>query len=252
MKVAVTVADNKVWKNGDWRDLPKADIAPIKAGSAAAPAWALRLECPGPFLIMDGVDRKAAKGADDRSGTVHIKAVDMPQVDTTRRPWAPGSSLTGALRHRLAWLASVQDMAKPGGKADADEARKEGLRAAEALFGSDKQRARLRLVRVAVKNGKPKNMTSVSLDRFTSGPLEGALFTSQTYVGVNLEADLCWIRRPRRKGRSGKRKPDRSGQTRRLAGPLKQDIATHGLQLGSGVAKGFGWFEPAKPEAGHG
>jgi len=183
----------------------------------------LVLTCEGPFLILDGEKR-----ANVEPGQPHLKALRLPDG----RAWTPGSSLTGAMRARLAWLASLD--ALRGGE-DPAAARAEGLKAAKAVFGSTDQRAPLRLTDIRTHAiGKPtasprtQTFTSVSLDRFSAAPLDGALFTSEAFVGVMVAADLvldsddqeigAWVAR------------------------LLNDLGENGLQIGSAGARGFGWF----------
>jgi hypothetical protein len=87
------------------------------------------------------------------------------------------------------------------------------------------------------------DVTSVKLDRFTSGPIDNALFKTGAFLGVALDAAFAIEARPPSLP-AGERKMDDD-----LYEELLQDIRTNGLVLGHGGNKGFGWFRHEKVHA---
>lgn len=205
---------------------PTGAFDPIPSTHQAA-LWHLTLTCDGPFLIMDGVDRGKVG-----QGNPHFKPLTLRDG----QPWVPGSSLTGALRSRLAWLASLEAL-RTGCTEKA--ARDKGRLDAALVFGTEKRRAKLRLARIEAKPAETKCLTSVSLDRFSAAPMDGALFTSETFVGAEIIADLLLD-------------PSADKAVSELVELLLADVASNGLALGAGSAKGFGWFTVKRERLGGG
>jgi len=264
-----------------WR-LPKAQAA---ARGAAGP-WALTLHCPGPFLIVDSSHRKAealdgtmgataataATSAERRGhepddpGQAQLKA----QRTAANRPLVLGSTILGALRSRAAWLCALdrhreqQRAQAAGGTAGAETLDRgdggAGDRGADGggaagdeapvvtrLFGTTDARGRLGLSRLRVGEGRPWNVTSVRLDRFSGAPIDQALFASATFVDVTIGFTLSLDAGTLEAGtlEVGPGHPDQAAELaeeQALAERLVSDIRSQGLRLGHGTNKGFGWF----------
>ncbi|MDI9631258.1 MAG: RAMP superfamily CRISPR-associated protein [Acidobacteriota bacterium] len=165
----------------------------------------------------------------------------------------PASALRGALRHRMAFHANR--LANPGCWADdvKDPTKlrdHDGLRHVHvcALFGEAVAHGtggnpdRGRPGRVWVDDVRPVPQDStriphVALDRFTGGPIDGALFEEEA-----LWRGAAWEVRIRIE-------PPPSGEAeappeaRRALGQAIADLAAARLQIGSGSGRGNGWLE---------
>lgn len=176
--------------------------------------WTLSLTCDGPFAILDS-SVKSSGGSEGPQLKAQSLSGDMPHI--------PGTSLMGALRAQADWLNAL---APVGGSP------------VEALFGTTGQRARLALESLEVTAATAWEITSVKLDRFSGGPIDGGLFTTRTYVGVRATARL----------RLDDKEPAHLAFVERLIDHLKND----GLLLGHGTNKGFGWFTVTVEEGKNG
>lgn len=205
-------------------------------------ARTITLTCPGPFLIADSSHRPQRDANGDSVG---------PQVAAQRRgdlALLLGSSVTGALRARAAWLVArqrhrdglplpssrkVDDPDRPfAGAADIAK-----LEPVERLFGVTGFRALLDLRSLEILSGRPARFTSVKLDRFSGAPIDNALFKTDAFVGTTLRFTLALSARPG---------VVPSDADRALYDRLTDDLLTNGIVLGHGGNAGFGWFEPAR------
>jgi hypothetical protein len=176
--------------------------------------WTLSLTCEGPFAILDSTV-KAAGAVEGAQLKAQSLSSDLPHI--------PGTSLMGALRAQANWLSAVSS--SDTGTVD-------------TLFGTTGQRARLALESLKVTTGRDWDITSVKLDRFSGGPIDGGLFTTRTYVGVRATARL----------RLNDNEPAPLVFVEKLIDHLKDDV----LLLGHGTNKGFGWFTVTVEEGKNG
>lgn len=258
----VEVVRRALDQNGDFVSKPVGELwKTAKAAEANTAPEAhrdvIRLVCHGPFLIVDA-STKAKREApvdDQRRKAVHLR----PQRSGPDVPLILGSSLSGALRARAQWLEALMheagelkrksfvagidpDSRRPIIRTAADA--ETNLAPVDRLFGVTGFRGLLTIedLEVTGVDGRTE-LTSVKLDRFSGAPIDGALFTTEAFVGVRLSFAL----------RLAPRRSDAGSVTVADAGllfeRLMQDIGENGLQLGAGASKGFGWFEK---EASHG
>ena len=205
----------------------------------------LRLTCEGPFISI----RDKSEGDDGRETTKPLERGGKPIL------WP--SSLLGALRTRAAWIAACAVLRKddrfaPGREPHEVDRRNDairrvdevaGLSSVERLFGVAGWRGLLAVASLTDdKASRPVRLpiTSVTINRFTGGALDQRLFTEETFVGAGFVVDLTLEARG-----------EPVAADAALLDHLLQDIASNGLELGHGAAKGFGWFEVAvsRPDA---
>lgn len=208
---------------------------------AAHEAFRLTLTCDGPFISM----RDAAKEEGETG------EVTQPLKQPDGKPLLWPSSLLGALRARAAWLAEVNslraDLAafqkRHQGKETLDNRDKvvrtvanvADLSPVERLFGVAGWRGLVTVASLKAADNCPiafHKMKSVTIDRFTGGGIDERLFTERVFLNPRFICDL------RLEARAGQLLPS----DRDLLQLLFDDIAKHGLELGHGGAKGFGWF----------
>lgn len=210
--------------------------------------WTLRLVCDGPFISMA---RRDAKDAEGREITTPLERDGKPVLWPT--------SLLGALRARAAWLAEVEWLRAekaghksrfaPGRPLDEEIDRRSHvltdrkgvakLSSVERLFGVTGWRGELhvRSLRFTGPVQATHTAQSVSVDRFTGGARDGALFGEKTYLNPEFEAVLDHEAR-------GDAVPDEQRRAdAELLELLWRDLARNTLFLGHGAAKGFGWFK---------
>ena len=209
-----------------WQSLDQAsgNASPVARRKPLA-SHEIALVCDGPFLIRDGF--YASDG--DR------KAKEKIQVRTQRisntQPLVLGASIRGALRNRLAWIAACRALARGVTETEAQQA---GRAAAGRLFGTTDHAARVRLSHIRVEPGaRLRNFTSLAIDRHSGAPADGALFTSETFIGTALKFRL-----------SLQAEQSLSKGDDVLFAALIDEVQQDGLELGGGAAKGFGWFVP--------
>ena len=221
------------------------EVKLVPAADAAGQTYQLTLKCEGPFLITD--PSRAGKKGDAQDPA--IKALQ----EAEGKPLLLPSSLLGVLRSKMAWRQALKsdvgiDEAtqiddpdrKPSSWADPGE-----LTVTERLFGVTGWRKLLKVKAIELK-GKPQTVqiTSVALDRFTQGPIDGALFTTEAYLGVEYQIVL---ELESRGGRGAKNEDDKAAWE-----DLLEYLEEDGLVLGHGGAKGFGWFEVTREGGDHG
>lgn len=187
----------------------------------------LTLTGDGPYVSLDSSKRQRGGKAnedDPEANKLH------PLKSAKDTPALTGPALLGALRARAAWLDGGKD------KDIRDKVYKPGadLSATECLFGVTGWRGLLAVedIRV-VKAGTLQVFTSVKLDRFSSAPIDGALFSVEAFVDPVFEVAL------RLAPRNEEPVPE---DAQKLFDRLLEDIKAMGLMLGHGGARGFGWF----------
>jgi len=214
-------------------ELQAADRSDLWSAATAPPpqpaSWqhTLELFCAGLFLVAD-------------SSHVPDTGGDGPQIVAQRQaggqPLLLGSSLSGALRSRAAWLAAL-DGRDRSDDPDRILRKPEGtttLTPVERLFGVNGFRGLLEIRRLDVSATGTVDIASVKLDRFSGAPIDNALYTTRAFIGTRLTATLALADR-------GRTTP--TAEDRALADALLRDIAENGIPLGQGENKGFGWFE---------
>lgn len=252
----VEVEERVLDANGDFPAEPATRLwkdakAPTPRLSEGDRNDAIRLVCRGPFLIVDASTKAKRDATPDEQPrkNVHLH----PQKSAPDLPLILGSSLSGALRARAQWLESLMVEA---GKlkrasfvagidpavdrpiirtaADADAT----LAPVERLFGVTGFRGLLSIddLEVTGVDGRAE-LTSVKLDRFSGAPIDGALFTTEVFVGVCLSFTLRVA--PRGSGDNAVSLADAG----LLYESLLNDLRENDLQLGAGASKGFGWFK---------
>lgn len=190
-------------------------LAKPSATCLTASRVTLTLNCPGPFAILDA--SRISKELQDRSDKkTDFKPQLSAQAGTGALPLIPGTSVAGALRARAEWLAELNRLR---GAPESDSL-------ITALFGDVGQRGQVIIDQIKVLGGTRKPMTSVKIDRFSMAPIDNALFTTSTFIGVTATLTLSLG------------KPDHQAFFDRLI----DDLVDNGLMLGHGVNKGFGWF----------
>lgn len=231
--------DQNLGPSGEW-SAPAEKPVTLQAGPRQMPAHALAMRCPGPFLVIDasnttqkGVTEKGAPGIN-------------PQAWGERLPMLLGSSLSGALRQRARWVASLlalrEKPPRPGHDPDPPDqeiasAREiEGLTPLQRLFGITGFRGRLRIVSLEMDEARTWDVTSVKLDRFTGGPVDNALFTTRAFVDVGFKAEFTLEDRPKTLSAAAR------ALDQALLDALLADVRAKGLTLGHGGNKGFGRF----------
>lgn len=110
----------------------------------------------------------------------------------------------------------------------------EDLTPTERLFGVTGWRGLLAVESIRViRPGGKQTFTSVKLDRFSSAPIDGALFSVEAFVDPVFEVTLRLA--PREKAPI-------TLEAQSLFDRLLNDIKDMGLMLGHGGSRGFGWF----------
>jgi hypothetical protein len=194
---------------------------PAAVPACAVKHWTLTLTCPGPFMIVD------SSFAPVRIANVPPTGPQLKAQRAANLPLVLGSSLSGVLRQRAAWLAELATL----------QSRPYGADTLNRLFGRAEFRALLQIDSLTVDSAEAFDITSVKLDRFSGGPIDHALFKSATFRDVVITVRLSLTQRP---GETEIGIP--TADDLRLAVALITDIKTKGLNLGHGGNKGFGWF----------
>lgn len=220
----------------------------------------LDLVCDGPFAVIDAsrkADRKtvndappekARSKAERRGGVPQLQAQLQAQRLAERLPLILGSSLSGALRARARWLEARDRLrtskpdkeVDPGGKVVSTAGEIVDLSSVERLFGVTGFRGLVSVARLEVREAEPWAVTSVKLDRFSGAPVDNALFTTATFLGVRISLALRLDRQDA--VFEGTKQNILQDADRTLFKALIADIRKHGIELGHGGNKGFGWF----------
>ncbi|ADK85056.1 protein of unknown function DUF324 [Desulfarculus baarsii DSM 2075] len=216
---------------------------PADASASPAVRISLRLACEGPFLVLDptGADAAAQKGAANQL---------QPLLRQDNQPDLLASSLMGALRARLAWLSQLAD------ESDGDDPERilkprqspVELSTSERLFGVTGWRGLVRLASLEIEDaGQTCVVPRVALDRFTAGPIDGALFFTNARVGVKYKVRLVLESRRHTDAATNQAQVFGAGAEtdekafRALIHELTVDDPL--LMLGHGTNQGFGWFQ---------
>jgi CRISPR/Cas system CSM-associated protein Csm3 (group 7 of RAMP superfamily) len=191
----------------------------------------LTLTCAGPFGVIDSSYRPQRDQDGDPVG---------PQLKSQTgvgRPLLLGSSLTGALRTRAAWL-EARRLHRAGRSIssgrDCDNWRTvDQLSSVERLFGVTGLRGLVQVKKLEVVRGERASFTSVKLDRFSGAPIDNALFQTELFIGTTIQVTVALAERPR---------VMMAETDRQLFDRLIEDVIANGIVLGHGGSKGFGWF----------
>lgn len=218
----------------------------LAAPKHRATTFSVKFSCPGPFIIADSSRKKeriAGESDDERKKAPHSR----PQRLGADLPLILGSSVTGALRNRAEWLARVKNIGAGLDQVALADRQHIPVHPVDRLFGVTGFRGLLGSRGINVGTAKPWQVTSVKLDRFSGAPVDNALFTTETFIGVEFTATFeIESRGYPTGGRGGAVDPEERKRidkaTEELVDALKADLSTNGLQLGAGGNKGFGWF----------
>lgn len=220
----------------------------IIAAAASPQHWrTLRIRCDGPFISVRERKDRAVPGPDGRPGPTVLP------LEHAGRPVLWASAVLGALRARCAWLAGLdhlrtnaQSRFAPGRKVEKIDQpdrvvrRREevpALSSVERLFGVTGWRGRVIVGELAWAAppdavDATAELTSVSIDRFTGGGRDGALYTTQVFLDPAFSLSI----------RLDRGSDLVTADDAALFEALIADLRTSGLFLGHGAAKGFGWF----------
>jgi CRISPR-associated protein (TIGR03986 family) len=182
-------------------------------------SYSLTLSCDGPFFVNDWSWEPDNDQKDEKEP--QLKALR----ESDAKPILPGPSLLGAMRARARWLAELAAL-----REDAESPfRPENV--VDRLFGTRDGRGLLGIdVLSAGPTAARRKMTSVRLDRFSGGPMDGALFAVDSFVSPTFTLTLHLDRR--------------ADEALEIAlASLLEDLARNGLRLGHGGNRGFGWFD---------
>jgi CRISPR/Cas system CSM-associated protein Csm3 (group 7 of RAMP superfamily) len=227
---SLTSAEWRISAEGELKSLESKPLAAAVSGGPMPGVETFELVCTGPFLIQDS----GAREGHDARDPARNKKGSAPQIQAQRssgnQPLLPGSSVAGALRARAIWLWRKK-MLRSGQDIPLDDPEP-----VKRLFGMTGHMALLHIVQCAISEAEPIDITSVRLDRFSGAPVDNALFTTRAFLGAKLTLGLILTSRPGFE-------PD--DDDRKLFKLLCADINDHGLDLGAGSNKGFGWFVKA-------
>ena len=212
----------------------------------------LRLVRKGPFLVNDAFAgharaeaTRAAPEADEAAATgagvppPHLQGLRALDADQ-ETPRLPASSLRGALRALARW----RQLLEPEGWGDDpdkvyDARRDVALSPSEVLFGVAGWRGLIRIEEpVCAGFAGWEELTSVRIDRFGGGPVDGGLFAVRAAVDPVFETTLSVASR----GTA----PDKACLA--LFDAVVKELVETGLELGHATNRGFGWFD-AEPLA---
>lgn len=182
------------------------------------------LACPGPYIARGGI-RTVTEGT-------AIRKITLPERDATCMPRVHPSGVSGALRNRAEWLVALARLRDPNAYQDAARATSAGtatLSVVKRLFGDEGWRGSLNVDVSGVSRRGTSVYPFVALDPITQAPAKDALFKIETDFGVKATLRISPYR------------PLQADETA-LFTALETDIATHGLHLGGGSSRGWGWF----------
>ncbi len=239
---SVKVLRRSLSADGSMARKDAADIWQKRTRVSAAPAKhraPLVLVCDGPFLVIDSSvkSKKGQRAEDDESAQIN------PQRLKAELPLLMGTSVSGVLRNRARWLEGVKQLRAgaavsgidPHDAIIAGRSEVNSLTAVQRLFGVTGFRGLLTIKKLEVVSAKPWEVTSVKLDRFSGAPADNALFKTAAFIGARIKLELELEERP------GLSFGDDAHV--QLFEDLAEDIRKHGLRLGHGGNKGFGWFK---------
>lgn len=232
----------------------------VTAATDASSRFSVAFECDGPFLIADASRKKehiayAFDEIDEKKANDKEPHVRPQKQGTGKLPLILGTSLSGALRDRAEWLASVHGVGA-GEKRRTDISQGLPIHPIDRLFGMTGFRGLLGIRSLEVRKGTLWPVTSVKIDRFSGAPYDSGLFKTETFVDVAF--DVCFEVERRGYVPKGTSENDAEYETARLRAMedrlldlLKADLAENGLEIGAGGNKGFGWFTAKVEEGGH-
>ena len=206
----------------------------------------MELYCPGPFYISDpsAVNKDSiagpAKGVLDRddneeqapqskkairpnptnSDTSDEEKFQQKALRNGDAPHLIGSEIKGKLRARYAWQLATRET---------DEEHNP-LPTVEDLFGSPNKAGCLIPWVKKVERICHMRSTSVKIDRFTGGALDGALFSADVDYGIRLSVQFQISPRAR-------------DAEQNAIKALIKDVENNGIELGQRTNSGFGWFQ---------
>jgi len=143
----------------------------------------LRLRADGPILV-GGSQRPRPPGQDSSSADLlfgHTLVADYARREFVSRPWIPGSSLKGVLRHR------VMHVLEAIGRSDREAVVDSWFGAVGDLGASI---SRITIYGQLLADEKPTVVQHVAIDRLTGGSLPGALFAEAPIWRDGLEVTL--------------------------------------------------------------
>jgi CRISPR/Cas system CSM-associated protein Csm3 (group 7 of RAMP superfamily) len=196
-----------------------------KPAQKASNAKLIELHCEGPFIVNDSSWNSAEEPKANSPSAKGQKAQLKAQRRNAVKPLLLGSTVSGALRARAAWLNALMP---------ADESKDKDT-VLDSLFGKTDYKALVEIRHLDVRDATPFSLTSLKIDRFSGAPIDGALFTTETFIGTRIRFSLAL------KKRGTKPVPARVDTLFKM---LDKDVREHGLTLGQGTTKGFGWFKP--------
>jgi CRISPR/Cas system CSM-associated protein Csm3 (group 7 of RAMP superfamily) len=218
-----------------WSEIDKAPD--LGAGNKT---WDFTLKCDGPFAIL------GEEGVPETGGRKNVLKTLGYDVG---RPQLPGSSLMGVLRAKAEWLEALAYLRN--NKTNYDPSQNPKVQTTR-LFGAQGDQTpsagRLVATRIEVKStGTRKELTSVKIDRFTQGTMEGGLFTIAAFINPVFEIQLSLNNRL---GDKPEQIEEDTSFVSKLMEELSGDSLYAGLDISHGVNRGFGWFEvqPRKAE----
>ena len=229
-----------------WKDLPKEGVPDLNTEGWTR--YELELTPRDFFLFAAGSGDNDADICAVRAS--QIEWTDGKPVFTPNLLLIPGSSVKGAISHRVAYrynkrvgvtLEKLKEAAEAANRDIADLIKENTgckNKAVQTLFGSQDMdnscRGRVLVSDVIQKKSSTKILNHVSVDRFTGGAVAGALFSERVWAKEPSETyTLKFLLEP------GEVDADVLGA---FEDALK-DIAKGMLPLGGGVNRGHGVFE---------
>lgn len=183
-------------------------------------SWVLELMCDGPFAILHG---KAEGPCPAGEKANELKSIGFDK--TPPAPTLPGSSFMGALRSKAEWLEAVGHLRN---------GTTNNKKATISLFGSEDNAGVLVVDEImSIGPSTTKMLTSVKIDRFTQGTIDGALFTIGAFIDPKFKVRL------RLTSRASK---DDEDFAQKLLAYLTTPGPNNGMEIGHGHNRGFGWF----------
>ena len=215
---------------------------------------------PVDFWMVGGGDpwREDAHRRSQRGEEAWIDMVPVEMAEITwsggagrvapPRPVVPGSSLKGVLRHRVAFHARRLAHRYCDPEQDVDLAAEEVVEEVDALFGSIKTGDEGRPGRILLADGRVDGerrgrLDHVSLDRFTQGPLDRALFSEAPLFGGLVQFDLA-LDLGADTGAVDHRGDREDGVSDRALAALRHaldDLCAERLPIGAGANRGHGY-----------
>jgi len=223
----------------------KAYLKALATPAVPAHCIPLTLTCDGPVMSISA----QSDARTDRGNT-------LSPITREQGFHLQPESLYGALRSRARWIAEVEQRRelgvltdervdqsdKPLMETSTDIKKARPLSAVERLFGVTGWRGRLSLRELnSAGTGERIEMTSTSIDRFTGGGRDGYLFNEVAFDKAELKVEL-------QVEYAGEDDEDKNKDAISFLERLVDDLVVHGIDLGHGAAKGFGWFKVERGE----